>query len=283
MNSSVHKSRILPNFLVVGAQKAGTTSLYDILGQHPEICMSEVKEINFFTLPHKLEKGPDFYNNFFKNCKDAKAIGECSPGYLCYPDVYKYIEEHLGTIKIVIILRDPIKRAYSQYWDNRRQLKEPLSEVEIIEAYLEEDYHPARKGYFSRGVYFKYIYNYIKTFGREKVKVIIFEDLIKNQKEGLQSLYRFLEVDTDKGLQSLPKPSNASVIYNNPFYKFLLKHSKAVKYIPARLRKVFFFGKTVSYKYKLPEKQYIDKLKAFYKPWNIKLKELLDIELKYWH
>jgi hypothetical protein len=79
--------------------------------------------------------------------------------------VHELIHQNLGNIKIVIILRNPIKRAFSQYWHNRRDLNEGMSESEIIDTYLETKYSPKRKGYFSRGVYFQDVKEYIQLFG----------------------------------------------------------------------------------------------------------------------
>jgi hypothetical protein len=244
--------------------------------------MSRTKETNFFINNKKFSKGLDFYQTYFKCSKNVKAIGESSPGYLCYPEVYKRIKQYLGDVKIVIILRDPVKRAYSQYWDNRRQLNEYLTDIEIIEQHLDDQYQPGKKGYFSRGIYFRDVSNFIKTFKNENVKVIILEELIRHQQRELEALYQFLGISTHLGLQVLPKPSNASVVWNNLLYKSILKHPKFIPYIPKSLRRLLFFGRKENFKYTLPEKAVVDKVVEFYRPWNRKLENLLGIELKYW-
>lgn len=272
----------LPNFLIVGAQKCGTTSLHEILSQHPEVVMSEVKEVNYFTNTEKYQQGLGYYASFFPQNTQAKAIGEASPGYLCYPDVHQLIHQDLGDIKIVILLRDPIKRAYSQYWDNRRQLKETSSETEIIDQYLEAEYSPQRKGYFSRGVYYKDVKKYMDQFGDENVQVIIFESLIKNQQTELQKLYKFLGLQIDQGYQQLPKPSNSAVIWKNPLFAYFLQHPEKTRYLPTKFRRLLRFGKQEKFKYPLPGQAELDKLKAFYQPWNKKLEDLLSIQLVDW-
>lgn len=90
-------SNTLPNFLIVGAQKCGTTSLHEILAAHSEAGMSKVKEINFFTNPEKHKKGLQYYSSFFEDTK-GKIIGESSPGYICYPGVADLIKEELGQV-----------------------------------------------------------------------------------------------------------------------------------------------------------------------------------------
>ena len=274
----------LPNFLIVGAQKSGTTSLHDILDAHPQTLMSTPKEVNFFTYDYKVEKGLEYYSTFFqkKNSTEPIAIGESSPGYICYPDIHKKIHQHLGKIKIVIILRNPIKRAFSQYWDNRRQLKEVLTEEEIIANYLEVDYKPGRKGYFSRGVYYNDVKKYMDLFGRENVHIIIFEQLLKHQKEELHRLYSFLGLDVDKGLQELPKPSNSSYIFDNRLYCYFFNNPKQTKFILKKFRRLLFFGKKVDYTYKLLNTKHLEILKTFYAQWNKKLENLIDLEIPEW-
>lgn len=192
----------LPNFLIIGSQKSGTTSLHDILSTHPQINMSDIKEINFFTNAQKYKKGLNYYSSFFQKPSEIQIVtGESSPGYICTPGVAEKIQKDLGLIKIVIILRDPIKRAFSQYWDNRRHLSESLTIDEAIDRYLNDRYVPGARGYFSRGVYINYIEKYDLLFGRKKIYVLILEELINRPKEKLNNLYKFLDIDPNLGLQ----------------------------------------------------------------------------------
>ncbi|MCW4469572.1 sulfotransferase domain-containing protein [Flavobacterium sp. MFBS3-15] len=272
-----------PNFLIVVSQKAGTTSLHDILRMHPEANMSEVKEINFFTLEQKYSKGLEYYRHYFKpQSEDQKVTGESSPGYICHPGVAQKIRQDLGPIKIVIILRDPIKRALSQYWDNRRHLSEALEFEEVVDKYMDDTYLPERLGYISRGVYVKYIMQYEALFGRENLHIMILEDLIANQEEELRNLYRFLSINETLGLRLLPKASNSSMIWTNPLYSLMFKNPHYTKYLPKRLRRFFFFGKAINYKYQLPKESVIKKLTDFYSPWNKKLEQYLNRSLDSW-
>jgi hypothetical protein len=210
----------LPNFLIIGAQKCGTTSLHNILAKHPEAYMSKKKEINYFIKDTEFNKGLEYYSSYFINRKKTIAVGESSPGYICYPGTHHRIYDSLGKIKIVIILRDPIKRAFSQYWDERRELTEYLSEHKIVEKHLGAQYIPGTRGYFSRGVYYYEVKKYMDLFKKQNVHVIILEELIRNQKEELQKLYLFLGLNPEMGYQRLPEASNPSFIYNNLFYMF---------------------------------------------------------------
>ena len=275
---------MLPNFLIVGAQKSGTTTLYDILNNHPEVNMSKIKEVNYFTSEKKMSKGLKFYSSFFYKKKATQKItGEASPGYMNNLYIPKLIKNQLGDVKIIMILRNPVKRAYSQYWDNRRHLSESLTESEIIGRYLTDEYSSKSKGYFSRGVYIKYVEEYLKYFKRDNLHIIIFEELLDNQKKELKKLYNFLKIDDSDQFLNLYISSNSSMIWNNNFYKFFLQNPKYNKYISKHLRRFFFFGKKYKYKYPLPTDNNLKILQEFYKPWNRKLEFFLDKELNYWN
>ena len=145
----------LPNFLIVGAAKAGTTSLFYYLKQHPEIFMPEEKELKFFEyliIKNKLHyTGPgdnkslkrvvktwDEYKNYFKKAKNFKAVGEASVSYLYYTETIKNIKKYLGeNINIIIILRNPIERLISnyKYMVMRGREKEDLKKALELEEY----------------------------------------------------------------------------------------------------------------------------------------------------
>jgi len=273
----------LPNFLIVEAQKCGTTSLYEILTAHPEVGMSIIKKINYFTFEKKYKKGLNYYETYFNDIDNDKlVIGEASPGYICTPGVPERIKSDLDKIKIVIILRDPIKRAYSQYWDNRRHLNEHLSEEEIVDKYLEVNYSQGRRGYFSRGVYAPQVKKYFDLFGRENVCVMILEKLVKNQTDQLHELYEFLGINKLKGLQSLPKPVNSSVVWKNPIYQLFFKHHSWAKFLPKRGKRLIFVGDVEKYNYSIPSGKILEKLKNFYEPHNNQLSNLINRPLNEW-
>ena len=144
-------SENLPNFIVVGAPKAGTTSLYYYLKQHPQIYLPSQKELHFFTYRILIEKsaGPgdesslkklcsslSEYCEYYRNVTDEKAIGEVSPSYFYHSDVSEKIIQTLGNIKIVICLRNPIDRSYSNYLHKLRNGVETLT---FKDALLEEN------------------------------------------------------------------------------------------------------------------------------------------------
>lgn len=268
----------LPSFLIVGAQKSGTTSLHAILAEHPQANMSTIKEVNYFINESKYKRGLGYYASFFEDRK-SRVSGESSPGYLCHPGVAEKIKKDLGNIRIIILLRDPVKRGFSQYWDNRRHLSEWMSEEQIIQNCLESNYVPGRRGYFSRGVYAPQVKKYFDLFGQDNVKVVFLEELVKDQKRELSEIYKFLGLDTDKGFDHLPPASNASQIWENDLYRFFFNHPYYNKWIHKHARRFLFFGNRVDFKYNLPSDEVLSSLHNFYRPFNQDLERLLGRQL----
>jgi len=205
---------LLPNFLVVGAAKSGTTSLYHYLKQHPEIYMSPIKEPYFFSF---INKEPDFkgpfdektnetiitdlsdYEKLFENVDSEKAIGECSTSYLYFPESAMNIKKYIPNCKIIIILRNPIERAYSHYMQSAMIGHENLSFEEAIKKEDERKKLNWRWHYYytAQSMYYEQVKRYFDIFGREKVRVYLFDDLKKEPLELVKKMYGFLEVDNN--------------------------------------------------------------------------------------
>ncbi|MBA3731354.1 MAG: sulfotransferase domain-containing protein, partial [Gammaproteobacteria bacterium] len=107
---------MLPNFLIIGASRCGTTWMANNIKSHPDVFMPPKKELHFFDA--SFDKGWDYYASFFpdKKCARYRAIGEATPAYLYMPQVARLIKSRLPDVKMIVSLRNPIDRAYSQYW-----------------------------------------------------------------------------------------------------------------------------------------------------------------------
>jgi hypothetical protein len=198
----------LPNLIIIGAAKAGTTTLFDLLGQHPQVYAPKVKEIKFFSRDDRYEKGVDWYQEtFFRNSRKYPVRIEASPAYLTWSDktaprikdIYKD-----RPIKLVAIFRDPVKRAYSHYWDRVRQGDENLPFPDAIyaeENRLRENWEVISKegngifGYFRAGCYATRIKPFLPLFPREDLFFLLQEDLINNFENSMESLFSFLQID----------------------------------------------------------------------------------------
>jgi hypothetical protein len=190
------------NFMLVGAAKSGSSTLASGLSQHPDVYISTMKEPHFFSGIDSLVNTTEDYLALYNEHKNEKAIGEASTSYLFIPETASKIVNVLGKIKILIILRNPVARAYSN-WFHMSQHKniENLSFEDAL-SFEEErnlnkealDYWPGLM-YFRTGLYFQQVKRYFDKFGRENVKVIIFERFIANPNEEWKKIYKFLGVD----------------------------------------------------------------------------------------
>ncbi len=201
----------LPNFLIVGAAKSGTTSLHNYLNQHPEIFMSDfndkgqnVKEPQFFvkdSVKSRIHFGVwqfEEYMRLFRKSKGYKAVGEASVFYLYYSkEAISNIKKHLGKdVKIIIILRNPIYRAFSAYKHVSKGVKENLSFEEALKSeekrYFENPFITPMIRYKDMGMYFNSVSNYIKEF--KNVHILLHDDFAQNTYLELKKIYNFLQV-----------------------------------------------------------------------------------------
>lgn len=188
-----------PNFFIVGAPKAGTTSLYEYLKNIPEIYMSPIKEPNYFNRKTMYDEHParkvrtkEKYLKLFRNVKDQKIIGEAS-GYMRDPDAPKLIHKIIPHAKILISLRDPVERAYSDYLMLVGHGIITTSFRYEIESELQNGSNPSQWGIkLDSGFYTIQLERYLKVFGHEQVKIIIFEEFIKDPKNTLNDILQFL-------------------------------------------------------------------------------------------
>lgn len=193
----------MPNFFLLGAAKCGTTSVYQMLKKHPEIYMSKDKETHFFHNDRKYGLGVSYYlDTYFSGSESYPARGEASPEYLATPaDVAPRIRDTCATetLKFVIILRDPVQRAYSHYRHQIRHCVEKRSFAEALR--LEEQRlikNPKRNvGYYSDGLYGKQMSHWLEYFAPEKFLVIRYEDLKIDWRGTLQRVCVHLGVNPE--------------------------------------------------------------------------------------
>ena len=170
----------MPNFLIIGAMKSGTTALYYYLEQHPEIYMSPVKEPNFFSSQEQ-ENAADAvthigsYQHLFRGVSGEKAIGEASHSYLYDPRAAAEIRSYIPGAKLIATLRNPIDRAYSHFLYMVRSGTEPLDD--FAQALREEEVgiHKERtfQDYIGRGLYYDQLERCFGTFPREQVRAYL--------------------------------------------------------------------------------------------------------------
>ena len=227
----VKATPVLPNFFIVGAPKAGTTSLYRYLKQHPQIYMSPVKEPSYFASeiqienlceafkrhvrrqsPHLREyvddgKPPDpyawlvlnseDYETLFHRVKDEKAIGEATVSYLWSETAAGNIHRRIPDAKIVMILRDPAERAFSHYM---HQLSEGLTRATFREHIQRAEHGDKRQinavyPFLELGLYYQQVKRYLDLFPRKNVRIYWYEEAWQQPGQMLAELFGFLDVD----------------------------------------------------------------------------------------
>ncbi len=197
---------VWPNFFIIGVAKAGTTSLYAYLKNTPNVFMSSEKEPGYFhgdIIPRKesrrMRKQSD-YLKLFNKATNEKAIGEASPGYLTDPESAKLIHEAVPNAKIIALLRDPVNRAFSHYLMRRTKgvVKQTFHEV-ITKSISNE-----KKGIVIEynfvlfpGLYTNNLRKFQDMFGINNVKILVFEEFVKEPKKIVKEVLRFLEVDAE--------------------------------------------------------------------------------------
>lgn len=180
----------LPNFLIIGAAKSGTTSLYHYLRQHPDIFMSPVKEPNYYTdddnlVPNAIRSRAN-YEQLFAGAKGERAIGEATVRYLNAIAGIDRIHADLPGVRLIISLRQPAGRAYSSYLSHCASGRETRSAEEA----LQPGSYP-----FETSFYYPRLRRYYDRFDQKQIKVILFDDLVANPQNVLRDLFRFLDVD----------------------------------------------------------------------------------------
>lgn len=193
---------VLPDFICPGAAKAGTTSLYEILVQHPDVFLSRVnKEAHFFDYEENYQKGLQWYHDtFFKEYKNQKVVGDITPLYMYLPQSVERIYKDLGKdIKLVFMLRDPVERAFSHYKFNIKRSYESLSFEEAIklepERIPKNFFHRMHHSYIDRGLYALQLNRFLKLFPIKNMHFITFEeDFMDHKKETVDKLLDFLSI-----------------------------------------------------------------------------------------
>ena len=198
----------MPNFFIVGAQKAGTTSLYFYLKQHPQIYMSPRKEPHFFEGMHWDFYRPGRmalpvtdladYQALFEGVTDEKAIGEASASYLYSPKAPTLIKRSIPYARLIAILRNPADRAYSNFLHCVRAGRESIVDfaeaLRVEEGRIKGNWGPLWH-YKQKGFYYAQVKRYLDTFGRDPFRVWLYEDLRAKPLDVLRDVLEFLEVD----------------------------------------------------------------------------------------
>ncbi len=225
-----------PNFFIVGGSKCGTTNISYYLNLHPKIFFSELNEPYYFCkwdVPEEYNRNSmitnmEKYLDLFKNVKNEIIVGEASSPYLTCPHAALEIKKAFPNSKILISIRNPIERSHSAYFSYQFMKPNEQNFMEMIKTH--EKLISKRIFYIDSilesSFYTKNIKRYQEIFGKENVKVIIFEDYIKNTVQNINSIFNFLGIndkidlnEQSKGSYRVPKNFLAKSLLNNKNFR----------------------------------------------------------------
>ncbi len=294
----------VPNFLVVGAAKSGTSSLDRYLGQHPDVYMPRKKEAHYFSIPDFPEtfRGPGddgmnketirsqaAYEALFAGADGRTAIGESSVFYLYYPGTAERIRRWNPDMLVVMLLRNPVDRAYSAYMHLIRDGRETLSFADSMaqeEARRSGDFEPMWL-YRELGLYHDQVKRYFDEFPREQVKVVLYDDFSRDTRGAVADVFRFLGVPPDVSIDTEQRFNESGVPKSRALFDFFAKPN-AIKevfkpLVPEALReRLGNQAKSALLRRESMESAAREELTAFFAPDVERLGALLGRDLSHW-
>jgi hypothetical protein len=299
----------LPNFLIIGAAKSSTSAMYHYLKQHPNICMSLVKEPDFFAyvkdLPVFCGPGDEMirrravvqladYQALFQDAREETALGEASTIYLSsyHPhQTAENIHDHIPHVRLIAILRQPADRAYSNFSYYRQLGMEP--EANFKQALAEEQtrlqagWRPGWR-YRLNGLYYANLKPYFERFKREQIRVYVYDDWQSNPHQILRDVFGFLDVD-ETFTPDITKRHNTTFVPRSvAIQKFLLQPNQIKSLfkhlLPQRLRRAIILGlQSLNHKkHSLFEPELRRQLTEGYREDILKLQDLIGRDLSHW-
>lgn len=226
----------LPNFLIIGAMRSGTSSLAHYLRGHPDVFMSRNKELHFFT--DRFDDGIEWYRHQFQGSVGFTAVGEATPTYMYDPVAVERMSAVLPDAKLVAVLRNPVDRAYSHYWHQVAKGREHASFGDAVSAEagrLEGKTGMQRRAwaYLDKGRYLDQLRGVCAVFPREALHVALFEDLRDRPADTFASICEFLGVESDR------RPRSLGRVVVNPYIRVRSEWVRErTRKLPKRLRDV---------------------------------------------
>jgi hypothetical protein len=294
---------IKPNTFLIGVQKSATSSLYNWISQHEDICApSSLKDIPFFSDDRLFEKGFSIFNEVYpKYYKEQKVVFHGNVNYIFFENALERIKQYNPNAKFVLVLRNPIHRAMSAY---HFAVRRGMEKADILEAFRNEEQileHGTYQElsdltYKAHGLYFKQIQVFEKYFKKDQLCIVLFEDLKANPQNVLKNIFNFLGVDDTfkpqlNYLNETGEPRNKFVnglIYKESKFKKVLMENVFNKIVSfdTKVKMKLLIGKLMTKNKKGTKQEIPEELKAdltqYYKSDIENLEKYLEIDLSNW-
>lgn len=292
----------IPGFIIIGAPKCGTTALWHFLNQHPGVCMSENKEPRFFSqvkgsmekkisgdgarLSGTYNRGLKWYNSLFINYKIGQLAGEASTIYFATEDSPGLIYNHNPEIKLILMLRHPVKRLYSHYWqEHKLGFNFPAFNVMV------QENNPRFRYYKKTSHYRQNLERYFQYFKREQVLILVQEEFNVEPGQHLEKVYQFLqlpphEVNVNDRVNDQVTPKNKKLAFLLMYMRFI----KIDKVIPGfiskkmkKLRNKLMHKNTKPFQYQPMDENLFKKLQEEFVQDIDFVEQILGRQIKAWH
>jgi hypothetical protein len=209
---------VLPTYVIAGTVRSGTTSLHRALRRHPDVFAPGAKELHFFD--RQFDRGVDWYESLFDGAQGTGPVGEATPNYLYDERAVARMAQVIPGARLVVLLRDPVERAYSQYWMQRSAHHETLDFADAVatEAERLRSTEPNARAYYSyvdRGRYFGQLQWLREYYPAEATLVLLYEDLRDRPEETFQTVCRFIGADPMQGPSGLDERANQHRTYRS--------------------------------------------------------------------
>ena len=280
-------------FIVLGGHKCGTTSLFNYLGQHPEITMPKLKGEDILKKPRMTIEQ---YYNQYENIENGKCFGEVSSAYLFSEKACKNIKQYFPEVKLIVNLRNPVERAFSHFNDMPKT--HPLAQRNCqIEDLCKNPQDFIEENVIYLGLYSSYIPLFLEEFKREQILFLLFEDFVKNKQKYYSSFFEFIGVDPNfiPNTSVILRKGGKAEIKNQKINKLLFQQDSVVRsavssmikpfttsdqrrLLSWRVRNAFVKRKSVS---TLPD-ELKQNLINFYREDILKTQDLIHIDLSHW-
>ena len=289
------------DFMIVGAQKSGTTTIYDFLAKHPNVFVPEVKEIRYFCYDEFHQKGERYFDTYFSLAGESRLWGIAYAHQLYFANTAKRVHDYNKNLKLIAVLRNPIERAYSAYWFARRNQLEPCDTFEealgLEQRRKDGSFtEKAELTYLSHGHYYEQLSAYLGFFDKSQLHVIVTDDLKGKPARVYGDLLDFLGLPSATLESSVDFHSNTSgwprfavlhkfLVAGDAWYKkcFRAVICDNLRYrVRRNVLRPLIRHNIRPFKYPAISKETSARLQQYYAQHNAKLEELLGRDLSIW-